>query len=667
MPVPLNPDQQRIIEHREGPALVIAGAGSGKTRVVTQRVAHLIRSGVPASSILLLTFTNKAAREMAIRAARQQGVEPDQQKILNGTFHSMASRFLRRSAKLLHYENQFSILDASDSRDLIRASIAEKIGKPGRNFPKPSVLSSIFSLAFNRNCTRENLVQNKYTKRQFKLSEMIPLEYPHLEDYVEELLLIQTRYREKKRAAQAMDFDDLLENWLELLLKFGEGLPLKKQLQYILVDEYQDTNHIQAGILEELAKPHQNLMVVGDDAQSIYSWRGADFRNILEFPEKNKAQVYHLEQNYRSSPEILNAANLSINHNTRQFEKNLFSELPPGEKPVVHQLWDSSDEAEVVLNQLLALRDEGLSLDEMSVLYRNHVQAAVLQVVLTQAGIPFMVHSGVKFFEQAHIKDLTAFLKVLYNPLDEIAWMRLLRMLPGIGNTTANRIFMVFREQQAVRLTQENETLQKLIPAKSREEWQTMTGCLRNLLRDDLTPSEMIGIVYRDFYREVMYSEFENAVMRENDVQYLQEFSANYRSLEGFLNELSLVGSSIITDQEADDQDQETLTLTTIHQAKGLEWNAVFVIGLTEGQFPHQRSLDTTEQLEEERRLFYVAMTRAKRYLVICAPAMSSGYGGGMNGRSRFIAELPEDSIQTEVHVRDEYSYSSGKSTRFYF
>ncbi len=473
---------------------------------------------------------------------------------------------------------------------------------------------------------------------------MIPLEYPHLEDYVEELLLIQTRYREKKRAAQAMDFDDLLENWLELLLKYGEGLPLKKQLQYILVDEYQDTNHIQAGILEELAKPHQNLMVVGDDAQSIYSWRGADFRNILEFPEKNKAQVYHLEQNYRSSPEILNAANLSINHNTRQFEKNLFSELPPGEKPVVHQLWDSSDEAEVVLNQLLALRDEGLSLDEMSVLYRNHVQAAVLQVVLTQAGIPFMVHSGVKFFEQAHIKDLTAFLKVLYNPLDEIAWMRLLRMLPGIGNTTANRIFMVFREQQAVRLTQENETLQKLIPAKSREEWQTMTGCLRNLLRDDLTPSEMIGIVYRDFYREVMYSEFENAVMRENDVQYLQEFSANYRSLEGFLNELSLVGSSIITDQEADDQDQETLTLTTIHQAKGLEWNAVFVIGLTEGQFPHQRSLDTMDQLEEERRLFYVAMTRAKTNLYLSYSESRMLHGQTRyNIPSRFLSEIPSN------------------------
>ncbi|SVC23753.1 uncharacterized protein METZ01_LOCUS276607, partial [marine metagenome] len=270
MPIPLNPDQQHIVEHRDGPALVIAGAGSGKTRVVTQRVAHLIHSGVPASSILLLTFTNKAAREMALRAARQQGVEPDQQKILNGTFHSMASRFLRRSAKMLHYENQFSILDASDSRDLIRAAIAEKIGKPGRNFPKPSVLSSVFSLAFNRNCTRESVMQSNYVKRHFNLNELISLEYPHLENYLEELLLILGRYREKKRASQSMDFDDLLENWLELLLKYGEGLSLKKQLQYILVDEYQDTNHIQASILEEPAKPHQNLMVVGDDAQSIY-------------------------------------------------------------------------------------------------------------------------------------------------------------------------------------------------------------------------------------------------------------------------------------------------------------------------------------------------------------------------------------------------------------
>ena len=649
----LNEAQKEAVLSLEGPLLIVAGAGSGKTKVLTSRIAHIIKNkkAFP-NQILAVTFTNKAAREMKLRISSMIG-ESESKNIWMGTFHSVFAKILRFEAHKIGFTSDFTIYDTQDSERLISSIIKEKALDKDVYRPK-SIRNRISSLK-NNFITVNGYFANNELVESDNLSRK------------PETGNIYKEYSERLIKSNSMDFDDLLENWLELLLKYGEGLPLKKQLQYILVDEYQDTNHIQAGILEELAKPHQNLMVVGDDAQSIYSWRGADFRNILEFPEKNKAQVYHLEQNYRSSPEILNAANLSINHNTRQFEKNLFSELPPGEKPVVHQLWDSSDEAEVVLNQLLALRDEGLSLDEMSVLYRNHVQAAVLQGVLTQAGIPFMVHSGVKFFEQAHIKDLTAFLKVLYNPLDEIAWMRLLRMLPGIGNTTANRIFMVFREQQAVRLTQENETLQKLIPAKSREEWQTMTGCLRNLLRDDLTPSEMIGIVYRDFYREVMYSEFENAVMRENDVQYLQEFSANYRSLEGFLNELSLVGSSIITDQEADDQDQETLTLTTIHQAKGLEWNAVFVIGLTEGQFPHQRSLDTMEQLEEERRLFYVAMTRAKRYLVICAPAMSSGYGGGMNGRSRFIAELPEDSIQTEVHVRDEYSYSSGKSTRFYF
>ncbi|MEE3122478.1 MAG: ATP-dependent helicase [SAR324 cluster bacterium] len=666
--VPLNPDQLRIVEHLEGPALVIAGAGSGKTRVITERVAHLIRTGTPASSILLLTFTNKAAKEMSLRAARQQGVDQEKQKILNGTFHSMASRFLRGYAKLIRYENHFSILDASDSRDLIKASIAEVVGKPGRHFPKASVLSNVYSLAFNRQCNAESIRAQPYVQRTFNLEDLLLKDYPHLEEHSEALLAILKRYRQKKRVCQSMDFDDLLENWLELLLGHGKGLTLKQQLNYILVDEYQDTNQVQAQILHELSKPHQNLMVVGDDAQSIYSWRGADFQNILKFPEQMKAKIYHLEQNYRSSPEILETANQSINHNTQQFEKHLFSELPSGAKPVVHQLWDPQDEAETVLSRLLELRDEGLSLDEMSVLYRNHIQSAVLQVVLTHAGIPFIVHSGVKFFEQAHIKDVTAFLKVIYNPLDEIAWMRLLRMLPGIGNTTANRIFRIFREQQAVRLTQENLELQKTIPARSREEWNLLTDCLRILIKDEITPSEMIALVYRDFYREVMYGEFENASLRENDIHYLQEFSGNYRSLDGFLNELSLVGSTIVTDQEAEAKEQEMLTLTTIHQAKGLEWDAVFIIGLTEGLFPHQRSLDTLEMLEEERRLFYVAMTRTRRHLAIYAPMISSGYNSGLQGRSRFIGELPENCVLEEIHTRDDYSYSEPRAvSRFYF
>ena len=289
--------------------------------------------------------------------------------------------------------------------------------------------------------------------------------------------------------------------------------------------------------------------------------------------------------------------------------------------------------------------------------------------MLTHAGIPFVVHSGVKFFEQAHIKDVTAFLKVLFNPLDEIAWMRLLRLLPGIGNTTAHRIFRVFQSQQAVRLTKDNVELQKLIPKKALESWNVLLEIFQQMLEESVTPSHMIGLLYKSYYREVLFSSFENAPQRETDIRYLEEFAGNYNKLEAFLNELSLVGSSIITDHEAEQQDnQDTLTLTTIHQAKGLEWKVVFIIGLTEGLFPHQRSLGTEEQIEEERRLFYVAMTRAKRHLLITAPVVSSGYSGGISKRSRFINELAEETINTEIHTRDEYSYGNrGAQTQFYF
>ena len=400
----LNPVQRKIVEHKTGPALVIAGAGSGKTRVITHRVAQLIHSGIPASSILLLTFTNKAANEMAQRVGRALKNSTEQQKIIHGTFHSVGSRFLRRNAKLLNYYNNFSILDSSDSRDLIKASLAETVGKPDKYFPKAAVLQNMFSLAFNRFCTQKMILDQPYHERSFHLEQLISADYPNFEENTETILNILAAYRHKKKRGQVMDFDDLLENWLELLLRHGEGLPLCRQIQYILVDEYQDTNQVQANILYRLSRPHKNLMVVGDDAQSIYSWRGADFGNMLEFPERYQAVTYNMEENYRSSPEILDAANRSINYNTRQFEKNLFSSLAEGEKPLVHYVWASQDEAELVLENILSFRDKDISLNEMSVLYRNHVQSAALQVVLTHAGIPFVVHSGVKFFEQAHIQ-----------------------------------------------------------------------------------------------------------------------------------------------------------------------------------------------------------------------------------------------------------------------
>ena len=665
----LNKAQKRIVAHKNGPALVIAGAGSGKTRVITHRVAQLIHSGVPASSILLLTFTNKAADEMTQRVGKAINNSTDQNKIIHGTFHSVGNRFLRQHAKLLDYKNNFSILDTSDSKDMIKAAIAETMGKPGKFFPKAAVLQNLFSLAFNRNGSQDMILTVPYHKRNFHLDQLIFSDYPHFEEYLETIIKVLATYRKKKKRGQVMDFDDLLENWLELLVVNGEELPHCRQIKYILVDEYQDTNKVQAEILLLLSGQQNNLMVVGDDAQSIYSWRGADFGNMLEFPEKYKAVTYYMEENYRSSPEILEAANQSINYNTRQFEKNLFSSLPVGEKPIVHHVWSSEDESELVLKSILGYRDQEIPLNEMSVLYRNHVQSAVLQVKLTHAGIPFTIHSGVKFFEQAHIKDITAFLKVLYNPLDEISWMRLLRLLPGIGNNTAFRIFSVFLDQQAVRLTKENDSLNKLIPKKALHSWNVLQECFQKMLEGKISPSNMIGIIYQNFYRDVLFSSFENALQRETDVRYLEEFAGNYDKLQTFLNELSLVGSSILTDLESEQHDnQEALTLTTIHQAKGLEWDVVIVIGLTEGLFPHQRSLETEEQIEEERRLFYVAMTRAKRHLLLTAPLISSSYFKGASQRSRFISELPDGSINKVVHKLDDYSYITRRSsTQFYF
>ncbi len=665
----LNKAQKKIVAHKNGPALVIAGAGSGKTRVITHRVANLIHSGVPASSILLLTFTNKAADEMTQRVGRTINNFTEQNKIIHGTFHSVGNRFLRQHAKLLDYKNNFSILDTSDSKDMIKAAIAEIMGKPGKLFPKAAVLQNLFSLAFNRNGNQESILKLPYHKRNFYLDQLIFSDYPHFEEYREIIMKVFTKYRKKKKSGQVMDFDDLLENWLELLVVHGEKLALCRQIKYILVDEYQDTNKVQAEILLFLSRKQNNLMVVGDDAQSIYSWRGADFGNMLDFPEKYKAVTYYMEENYRSSPEILEAANQSINYNSLQFKKNLFSSLPVGEKPIAHHVWSSEDEAELVLKSILGYRDQDIPLNEISVLYRNHVQSAVLQVTLTHAGIPFVVHSGVKFFEQAHIKDITAFLKVLYNPLDEISWMRLLRLLPGIGNNTAFKIFNVFQDQQAIRLTKDNEALKRLIPKKAINNWDVLQDCFQKMLEGNISPSDMIGIIYQNFYRDVLFSSFENALQRETDVRYLEEFAVNYEKLETFLNELSLVGSSILTDYESDqNENQEALTLTTIHQAKGLEWDVVIVIGLTEGLFPHQRSLETEEQIEEERRLFYVAMTRAKRHLILTAPIISSSYFKGTYQRSRFISELPDESINKVVHKLDEYSYKSrNNSTQFFF
>jgi DNA helicase-2/ATP-dependent DNA helicase PcrA len=630
----LNPEQQKIVEHRDGPALVIAGAGSGKTRVITHRAAHLIASGVPASSLLMVTFTNKAADEMMRRVETlvNQTLGPARAgaagQIVSGTFHSIANRFLRRFAPLVGYNHNFTILDDGDSRDLVKAALAEVAPKPERKLPNAAVIQDVISMAFNRN---------------LEVRELIAQEREWLEDYLPEIEAVEQVYRRKKRDNNAMDFDDLLDNWHQLLVR-NPNIEMARQIRYLMVDEYQDTNFIQAEILERLAGPGGNLMVVGDDAQSIYGWRGANFENILNFPQRFGGAVYRLEENYRSTPDILALANSSINHNVAQFEKHLRAVRPALERPRAVHVFDQYQEADLIVERILEFADKDIPLTEMGVLYRNHMQSAVLQMRLTERGIPFIVRSGIKFFEQAHIKDVVAFLKVVFNPLDEIAWMRLLKLLPGIGNTTAQKIYRVFLEQKAVRLSPKNLDLARLVPPRSRDAWHHLSAAFEALLKEDATPGEMISAVLENFYRDILVTQYEDPREREQDLGYLAEFAAKYRSLERFLGQLALVGSTVMQDtQPQDDEDPDRLTLTTIHQAKGLEWDVVFVIGLSEGKFPHARCLEPPERLEEERRLFYVAVTRCKRHLELTAPLVSQGPGGQPEicRVSRFVEELP--------------------------
>ncbi|MEE8396924.1 MAG: ATP-dependent helicase, partial [bacterium] len=628
----LNPQQLKIVDHLDGPALVIAGAGSGKTRVITHRVAKLIEKGVPPSAIMMVTFTNKAAEEMLHRAQAFLPKAGQAKQIVSGTFHSIANRFLRRYAAQVGFQNNFSILDQTDSQDLIRAAIAESIPKQERKFPKAAVVQSAISTAFNRNLS---------------LAEQLEREAPWLLDVREELELIAKTYIAKKKANNAMDFDDLLAHWHALLTAHPEN-ELARSIRYLMVDEYQDTNLIQAEILELLARDHGNLMVVGDDAQSIYGWRGANFANILTFTERMGGAAYRLEENYRSSPDILELANSSINHNASQFVKKLYTSKPDLHKPRAQFLFDQYEEAEQVTDQILAFADQDIPLREMGVLYRNHMQSATLQLRLTERGIPFMVRSGIKFFEQAHIKDVVAFLKVVFNPLDEIAWMRVLKMLPGIGNTTAQRIFRIFLDQKAVRLSPANLELVKAVPAKAREGWRALTETFKQIVADGITPSEMIDRVRAGFYRETLYANFDNATDRDADLSYLADFARKYRSLERFLAQLALVGSTVIRDyDEEQGGDEDYLTLTTIHQAKGLEWEVVFLIGLAEGQLPHARCLEPPERLEEERRLFYVAVTRCRRHLELSVPLVTMRNGMSESCRpSRFVEELPKEVVE---------------------
>jgi DNA helicase II / ATP-dependent DNA helicase PcrA len=675
----LNPQQFAAVTASPGAALVLAGAGAGKTRTLTYRVAWLIEQGIPAERILLLTFTNKSAREMMQRVAKLLGGELNQ--LWGGTFHSVGNRILRRHADRLGYRQDFTVADREDAKDLLAACIADAgVDAKATRFPRPEVLGDIFSMALNTGRSVRELLETGY-------ESFLPLT-----DVITE---VQRRYALRKRAAGLMDFDDLLVLWLRLLREHADVREFyQRRFQFVLVDEYQDTNRLQAELLDELAARHRNLMAVGDDAQSIYSWRGANFANILDFPQRYPgAQVFKIETNYRSSPEILALANAAIAANTRQFPKALQAARPSGPKPVLVVCGEAGEQAAFVAQRALELRDEGQRLDDMCVLYRSHFHALELQLELTRRNIPFSITSGIRFFEQAHIKDVAAYLKLVTNPQDELAFKRLARMLPGIGGKGADKLWQrLNHEWQAAHggalpptvplPVSDNDgeleppatasanhvpvapLLAKIaaaVPKKTAAAWAQFTATVSQCEADDIrgAPGRCLRLIVEADYEDYIKATYENPRNRLDDLEQLANYADQFHSTAEFLSQLALQTNVEAEESQPRDRDEERLRLSTVHQAKGLEFGTVFVIMLCDGLFPSGRSLESTEGEEEERRLFYVAVTRAKNELYLSYPLLRFAQGGGnaLQQPSRFLGELPKELLD-EWNLRPAFAAS---------
>ena len=641
----LNKEQYQAVSSPPGRVLVIAGAGSGKTRTLTYRVAWLLDHGVDARKVLLLTFTNKASREMAERV--RELVPHDTSALWAGTFHSIGSRILRRHAEDLGFTRSFSIMDRDDQKSMINGVVAKSdIDTKVRRFPKADVLASIFSLIENTGATLEEVIASRYDR---------------FYDWTVEIDKVRVGYIAKKLETNSMDFDDLLVMMVRLFEEFPDVLGLyQKRFSHILVDEYQDTNSVQGRMIDLLAGENNSLMAVGDDAQSIYSWWGADMSLILGFPERYPgAKVFTIETNYRSVPEILDLSNAAIRKNTGRYEKDLVSSREAhGEKPALVALPDPRTQAAFVAQRMLELRDEGMPLEEMAVLYRAHFQSLDIQMELTVRGIPFSITSGLRFFEQAHIKDISAFMRFVVNRRDEVSFLRMVSLLPGCGPVAAGRLWDQWAKtgwatKEELPLKWSEMFLEFKVPKKSVKHWEQLCYTLDELtpLGELAKPSEMIFSILEGVYGEYLEASFDNSESRRADIEQLSAYGGNFDDVLEFLAQLSLM-SSVDGEPTGDKSapEEEKVTLSSIHQAKGLEWKAVFLIWLVDGQFPNGRILeaDDNDMLEEERRLFYVALTRAKDELYLSYPMMNpKSYTGDVICRpSTFLEDFPPEMVE---------------------
>ncbi len=645
----LNDEQFAAVTAPPGPLLVLAGAGSGKTRTLTYRVAYLLSQGARPGEILLLTFTNKAAKEMLHRVHDLTGVEPG--RFWGGTFHSIGHRALRMHGEVIGLPRTFTILDAEESEGVLRDAVeaSDKTFFKDKTHPRPGPLHSLLSMARNT---------------QLPLTETITRFFPQHEAIIDRAPLFAQKYAAAKRAANVVDYDDLLEFWLELLKKSPETAAyFAHRFRHVLVDEYQDTNTLQSQIVDLIGSHHQ-VMAVGDDAQCIYSWRGANFENILTFPDRHPGTVIHrIETNYRSTPQILALANgvLEAQPKGRHFEKVLKAHRSNSEKPYFVQSMDSREQAQFIVQRLRGLVDEGCALADIGILYRAHFQALDIQLELSRLQIPYQITSGVRFFEQAHIRDLVALLRFVYNPSDTAAWNRIAVLLPKVGDKNAQKLHSAALDH--ARLMQKNlidvldtDDVRSKVPKDAKEEWPKFTASLVQVAETmrTLKPHNAVDIAIEGWYGDYLKGAYANYVSRLDDLKSLTGFASRYEDMQEMLAQIMLLNSE--TSDRSVDPDADALRLTTVHQAKGLEYAVVFLIGLADGMFPLRRTIESGD-IEEERRLFYVAVTRARDELYLCFPKVNTKGGPTMlQTPSRFLTELDPDLYQ-QLKIKRSYGW----------
>ncbi|MEG2725274.1 MAG: ATP-dependent helicase [Kiritimatiellia bacterium] len=628
----LNPEQCAAVTAGDGPLLVLAAAGTGKTRTLTYRVAYLIEHGIDPHEILLLTFTNRAAREMLVRA--EQLVGPAIANLWSGTFHHVCNRILRVHAPSLGFTRSFIILDRDDSLSLLNRCIKDTVADV-KHFPKKEVIASLIGKVAN---TQGDL-----------LSELEGVTYKEPINPAD-VEIIAKKYAERKRAANAMDFDDLLVFTLRLFKEFPEILrQYTNRFRYVLVDEYQDTNTIQSQLVDLLASGSRNIMAVGDDFQCIYSWRGADFRNIMDFPKRwDGCKIIKLERNYRSTPNILSVANACIAGNPEQFQKTLIATRSEERNPVVAYLRDAPEQSQMVHRHIQRAFQAGYKPEEIAVLYRSHFHAMELEMDLRRQGINYVITSGVGIFESAHVKDTVSFLRMCSGGSDSFAFTRVMGLLQGVGEKTAEKIWGRLGGQFDSSQETERLKLLSLIPKKALEDWKILDSLFAKYHAENLEENgnKAVCLFLDSWYEAYLLRSYDNGEDRSEDVAELAAQFKKGERVGEFLYDVALM-TNVDAESAQAVKDRPSIHLSTVHQAKGLEWPVVIILWCDEEMFPSGKALREGND-SEERRLFYVAVTRAKNELLLCVPArrqLAGNSGPIFLAPSRFVREIPSDLV----------------------